>query len=257
VQVLSDGTQPPPTTGNEAPTAVIVINPAEGFAGVTEFNYDARSSSDPNDDDLTYTWAFGDGSPIEAGATTTHTYAAPGFYTVRLTVRDEFNAWDDDTATVVVRSNEGNRAPVAIIGTGPRSGSAPLTITFNGNNSYDLDNDPLTYTWSFRQGTSLIDTMVGPIVAKTFTDEGTYSVQLTVDDGRGASDETDRETIQVTARFVPEPPDDGGTTDGDSEPPAPSYTQRPTGAMCGLGMLMSFLGSWMGLSLLRLSRRRS
>ncbi|HAL15792.1 MAG TPA: hypothetical protein DCP32_03260 [Anaerolineaceae bacterium] len=47
------------------------------------------SGSDPDDDELTYAWAFGDGY-TGTGATLTHAYAAPGIYDVCLTVNDSY-----------------------------------------------------------------------------------------------------------------------------------------------------------------------
>ena len=63
--------------------------------------------------------------------------------------------------------------------------------------------------------------------------------------------------MRVTARV--EPPDNGNGNDN-GEGPTPyvipgSEDQRP-GRLCGLGMLMSFVGSLVGLSAVRLARRR-
>jgi hypothetical protein len=49
---------------------------------------DASRSADPEGRPLRYAWDFGDGKSGQ-GKTATHTYAAPGDYTVRLTVTDE------------------------------------------------------------------------------------------------------------------------------------------------------------------------
>src|SRR5216683_1803471 len=49
------------------------------------FTLDARASFDPNDNTLTYTWNFGDGTQA-SGITATHTYTKTGTYTLDLTV---------------------------------------------------------------------------------------------------------------------------------------------------------------------------
>ncbi len=73
---------------NDVPSASFTATPdpasvgaAVGFSGV--------SSSDPDGSIASYAWNFGDGaSGSGSGATPSHAYAAPGAYTVKLTVTD-------------------------------------------------------------------------------------------------------------------------------------------------------------------------
>ena len=70
------------------PVATLRITPnGLGMAGLTEYRFDGNGSSDPNEDVLTYSWDFGDGSR-GSGVTATHIYAAAGTYEVTLTVSD-------------------------------------------------------------------------------------------------------------------------------------------------------------------------
>ena len=70
------------------PVAALRITPnGIGMAGLTEYRFDGSSSADPNEDVLTYSWDFGDGSR-GSGVTATHIYAAAGTYEVTLTVND-------------------------------------------------------------------------------------------------------------------------------------------------------------------------
>ncbi len=239
--------------GNEPPDVVLLANPKEGYEGFTEFSFDGSGSSDPDDDDLTFEWMFGDGESAD-GAKATHVYAEAGNYTVRLTVTDEHNASAYDTQTIVVKSNVGNRAPQAIIGTGVRSIQAGEKIEFNGQNSYDPDNDVLDFVWKFSQDDVVIDTLTGGVVARTFQSEGAYQVVLTVSDGRGGTDTTQAVNIQVSAKV--EAPDSGDDPGTGQTTPDPSYTQRPT-SVCGLGMVLSLFGSLAGLSVMRVTRRRT
>ena len=50
------------------------------------------AGSDPDSDELTYTWDFGDGSKPVQGRTPTHTNKKKGRYNVKLTVTDGFGA---------------------------------------------------------------------------------------------------------------------------------------------------------------------
>lgn len=241
---------PQPGDDNRPPTAIILVSPSEGVPGTT-FTFDGRNSSDPDEGDtLTYQWVFGDGGS-GTGAVVTHAYEAVGNYTVRLTVRDSFNASTDATRTVVVRDVAGNADPVAFIASGLRSGPAPLTISFNGQNSYDPDGDPLTFTWRFRLGDTLIDTQGGAVVTRTFSSAGTYSVELEVSDGRGGVDTVGPQTITVTA---PLPPPDDDTTRPPPDDPAPLPVRPPQ--ICGLGMLTGMFGVLLGLVATLTGRRR-
>ncbi|GGM13299.1 LamG-like jellyroll fold domain-containing protein [Promicromonospora citrea] len=74
---------------------------AEATATVEDLvvQVDGRGSSDPDGPIASYTWDFGDGETA-TGAQATHTYAAPGTYTVTLTVEDSEGVTAQDTVEV-------------------------------------------------------------------------------------------------------------------------------------------------------------
>lgn len=64
-------------------------------------SFNGSGSSDPNNDPLTYTWNFGDGSPTASGMIVSHSFASANVYTVTLTVSDgQLNDVDSATATI-------------------------------------------------------------------------------------------------------------------------------------------------------------
>lgn len=72
-----------------------------------------------------------------------------------------------------------NQAPVAVIDA-PSSGTEGSAVTFDGSLSYDDDDDPLTFTWDFGDGTN--GSGVRP--DHVYTEGGReYTVSLTVNDG--------------------------------------------------------------------------
>ena len=73
---------------NLPPTAQITTDINSGIVPLT-VNFSGTNSTDPESGSLTYTWNFGDGTPTQTGATTSHTYTNTlGIITASLTVTD-------------------------------------------------------------------------------------------------------------------------------------------------------------------------
>ncbi len=151
-------------------------------------------------------------------------------------------------------SADQTRTPIGIT-TGPVNGTAPVRLTFNGATSIDPDpGDLLTYKWEFRQNGEILDLdgiMLGAEVTRRFDTAGTYSVQLTVTDLKGAVGVSEPRIITISARVdVTPPPVD--------EPPGvdipDSADNRP--GFCGFGLLPSFIGMALALSATMAGRRR-
>lgn len=85
---------------NEAPNAVAGLDVEVDLGESVTLSGD--DSSDPDDDELTYSWDLGD-STTSSGKTVTHTYQKTGTFTVTLTVNDG-ELTDTDALTVAVAS---------------------------------------------------------------------------------------------------------------------------------------------------------
>jgi glucose/arabinose dehydrogenase/lysophospholipase L1-like esterase len=89
-----------------------------------------------------------------------------------------------------------NDPPVAIASASPVWGYAPLQVQFTGSNSFDPDEDDLTYEWDFGTGDSANE--ANPVY--TFTDNGTFAVTLTVTD---PFDESAPYTLEIVVGSTP------------------------------------------------------
>ncbi len=89
---------------NRPPTAAFVANRSNVGFGVS-VGFNATSSSDPDLDVLSFSWAFGDAA-TGIGETVAHTYLSVGVFTVVLTVRDKLNVVATANTTITVSVTE-------------------------------------------------------------------------------------------------------------------------------------------------------
>lgn len=170
---------------NIAPVAAFTSSQGSGVAPVL-ITFDASTSTDANNDPLTYAWDFGNGDTA-TGVTTSYEFTTVGEFEVKLTVSDG-KLEDSSTKTIII--SDGN--PVANIAANVTSGTVPLEVSFDASGSVDPSNNTLSYSWDFGDGTS----GTGQTIIHTFTAIGSYTVTLQVDNGLGGVD-TDTITIQV------------------------------------------------------------
>jgi len=91
-----------------------------------------------------------------------------------------------------------NQSPIASFTADPTSGVAPLEVAFNGSNSSDSDGTIVSYVWDFKDG----NTGTGQTINHTFSSTGSYNVELTVIDDKGATDSAAK-AITVTEPITP------------------------------------------------------
>lgn len=159
--------------------------------------FDGAASRDNDGRIVGYNWDFGDGSAV-AGQVVTHAYAAPGAYTVTLTVTDDSatkSASQSDTLSVRV-----NAPPVAVAGEDRRIAIAE-EIVFDANASVDPDGAIVRYFWDFGDG----NTATGAVAPHRYDAPGTYTVRLRVDDGSKVANSVSDDSLTVIVNDPPVP----------------------------------------------------
>lgn len=146
------------------------------------------SGSDPDGTVTGYSWNFGDGSPVVAGASVQHVFALGGPHNVTLGVTD--NSGNTTTSSQSVTASP---APVAAFGATPAATSTRTAVALNAAAS--TGDAPLTYTWTFGDGGS----GTGATTSHAFARSGVKTVQLTVRDSSNRTS-TITHTVRVSNR---------------------------------------------------------
>lgn len=165
-------------TINSSPSVNILANDSICLGNYVQF--DASSAEDPDGDNLEYYWSFGDGTILKSGPKVTHEYKQGGAYRTTVIVDDtKGTACSTATASVSVKVNT---PPIADAGQN-LSCCVDKSAPFDASSSTDPDNDNLSYTWDFGDGTI----KSGVTTAHTYTKSGKFNVILTVNDNSQTS----------------------------------------------------------------------
>jgi|GEM_PF-2072104 len=166
-------------------TVVVYIAPANCSVTWTNMNTGGQQIFTPQPIDLnwTYTWDYGDGSPIDQAIIGTHTYTVTGTYTVCLTVMDTTNGCTSqfcDTVSVAISCNA-TWTNQSIIAGQQTFTATPLNLGW-------------TYTWDYGDASPLGN---GFISTHTYAAAGTYTVCLTIYDSATTCTSQWCDTVQV------------------------------------------------------------
>ena len=187
---------------NEVPTGSVSAQP-ETVLGGQEVQLTV-SVTDPENDDLTYSWGSSGGGTFDSTAAASYTWTAPDATTADQTVTLTLTVTDKvgDTAfstDVTVRENQPPEVTLAAIATEVRGGGdVALTAT-----ATDPEGDMLTYAWtndggSFDDASALNTVWTAP--GATDADQ-TVTLTLTVtDDGAGARSTSVTAVVTVKAQ---------------------------------------------------------
>ncbi|MCJ8311412.1 MAG: PKD domain-containing protein [Saccharospirillaceae bacterium] len=197
-------------------TTLIIIATQEGVDSppFASFTTDTTSGDAPlyitfdasaSNDDIgivSYEWDFGDGSAIESGISTTHTYDTGDTYTATLTVSDISNQTTSATEIIIVESVVTDNTPPTANFTINPSG---LTVSVDAQTSTD-DKELTDFVWEFfNSNGALIATETGKTWNYTYAMAGSISIKLTVTDSNGLPDSITQSTT------LTKPVNDNGT----------------------------------------------
>lgn len=178
----------PASSTELAPVAVAQVSCVSGAAPFT-VEVSGTNSYDPEGSVLSYTWDFGDGSGEVSGSTASHTYLEAGDFVATLTVSDDSGL--TGVAQVAISVSE-NAAPTAVLAlSAAENGTAPLLVSFCGEDSRDTDGSIVSYEWSFGDGA----TDTAETTTHTYAAAGRYVASLVVTDDKGAKSAAQAEVV--------------------------------------------------------------
>jgi len=160
-----------------------------------ETNQSGDFSAMANDDarpPIEYTWAFGDGNTADS-PNTVHAYDEAGAYTVTVTASNRNGRFTVSESANVMVMNPPVPAQVLALLASSTNVDTRTPVEFSAN---VLGDAPLTYAWSFGDGTS----SASPRPQHTYMSAGEYSVSLEVSNEHGR----DARTLNIAvAQFEP------------------------------------------------------
>jgi len=144
-------------------------------------NFDGSMSNSTDGTITDYSWNFGDGNTTSGNySTISHSWSSVNSYIINLTVTDSNNKTDWFVHTINITDYY---PPTARFTFSPSDPEPTETVTFNASNSEDPDGTIVSYTWDFGDGTNGSN----QIITKSYSKQGTYTVNLTVTDNQGFS----------------------------------------------------------------------
>lgn len=196
-----------PTTSVSANIAPVArAGTTQNVIAGTLVTLDGSTSSDADNDSLTYKWTLTSKAAGSAATLVSPTSAKPTFtadvagtYVLTLIVNDG-KADSAANSSVTVTASTVNAAPVANAGS-PQSVVKGGVVTLDGSSSSDANGDALTYAWSLTvkpAGSAAVLASPSTSVKPSFTADvaGSYMATLIVNDGKVDSAAA---TVAITA----------------------------------------------------------
>ncbi len=154
------------------------IEAAEPLTSVrcNKFTFDATGSYDPDNEDISFLWDFGDGQ-TSTSPVVDYTYTKSGDYKVSLSITDSGGkSCSTATTTQMVRVNIPPFAKLKV----PEKVCTNQLVLMDASESYDDSRNKLQFEWDLGDG----ETVSGQKkVSKAYSKGGKYKIKLKVDDG--------------------------------------------------------------------------
>lgn len=194
--LVTSSTGPAPSfpPANNAPRAMLDVQPFTGQSWHAPLwvTYDMAGSRDEDGHIVHYELdTNGDGSFDDSGdllLRTSREFTEPGTYTARLLVTDDGGALAMTQLMFTVlppETVEDNQPPVAILAASTTRGRAPLTVTLDARESYDLDSYNLACQWDW-EGEPEFDPSQPGRLTLTYEEPGKYEITVMIEDNFGA-----------------------------------------------------------------------
>jgi glucose/arabinose dehydrogenase len=146
-------------------------------------------------------WVMPKGADGQPAPGQVRTFVAGAANPVNLEIGPDGNLYYADFDGGTIRRISYANQPIAVAAASPTTGSAPLTVNFDGRGSSDPNGDALTYAWDLDNDGAYDDASTAQ-ATRTYTTAGTYVASLRVTDPGGLSD-TDSVTITVSGNTPP------------------------------------------------------
>ncbi len=185
------------------PEAVITTTPKANTKGIVQgqlpltVKFDASKSLDKDNNIIDYNWDFdGDDKVDDNGSVVEYIFREEGEYDVKLTLIDA----DDNVVEKIIKIIAEKQKLQAEIMANPSTGTAPLTVEFDGSESW-CDEDScniVSFEWDFGDGSN--PELTGAQVQHYYPNVGIYDVSLTIYTNTDRSAKT---TKKVYVREIP------------------------------------------------------
>ncbi|AAM07628.1 cell surface protein [Methanosarcina acetivorans C2A] len=210
----------------EAPTADFSATPVSGDAPLTVSFADLSTG----DGITTWAWDFeNDGNVDSTEQNPSYTYSDAGTYTVSLTVTGEGGSDSEEKADYIsVSESSAPVEPVAAFAADVTSGTAPLTVNFTDQST----GSPIAWAWDFDNDGNVDSSEQNP--SYTYSDAGSYTVNLTVTNEAGSNSAVETDYITVSESSTPTEPEPVAAFAADvtsgTAPLTVNFTDQSTGS---------------------------